>query len=115
MKYRTFCRKIAVQNPQILQIAGKTAQIPWKSARIRKRIDLRRAPLYTQSHGTWRSLVAHSLWERGVASSNLAVPIGSAQAARAAALPPNAALGAAVLATSRAARAWERNEGRPLI
>ena len=26
-------------------------------------------------HGTWRSLVAHLLWEQGVASSNLAVPI----------------------------------------
>ena len=25
--------------------------------------------------GTWRSLVAHLLWEQGVASSNLAVPI----------------------------------------
>jgi hypothetical protein len=24
--------------------------------------------------GTWRSLVAHLLWEQGVASSNLAVP-----------------------------------------
>ena len=27
------------------------------------------------SDGTWRSLVAHLLWEQGVASSNLAVPI----------------------------------------
>ena len=26
------------------------------------------------SFGTWRSLVAHLLWEQGVASSNLAVP-----------------------------------------
>ena len=24
--------------------------------------------------GTWRSLVAHLLWEQGVAGSNLAVP-----------------------------------------
>ena len=31
--------------------------------------------LYTVDDGTWRSLVARSLWEREVASSNLAVPI----------------------------------------
>jgi hypothetical protein len=28
-----------------------------------------------RASGTWRSLVAHLLWEQGVASSNLAVPI----------------------------------------
>ena len=30
--------------------------------------------------GTWRSLVAHLLWEQGVASSNLAVPTSTTRA-----------------------------------
>ena len=30
--------------------------------------------LVMQSFGTWRSLVAHPLWERGVVGSNPAVP-----------------------------------------
>ncbi len=37
--------------------------------------SLRRNRLYTVRDGTWRSLVARSLWEREVASSNLAVPM----------------------------------------
>jgi hypothetical protein len=31
--------------------------------------------LRRENHGTWRSLVAHLLWEQGAAGSNPAVPI----------------------------------------
>ena len=34
------------------------------------------APILTRPHGAWRSLVAHLLWEQGVAGSNPAAPIG---------------------------------------
>ncbi len=36
-------------------------------------------PLGSSSDGTWRSLVAHLLWEQGVAGSNPAVPIACLQ------------------------------------
>ena len=31
-------------------------------------------PANTKQHGMWRSLVAHLLWEQGVAGSNPAIP-----------------------------------------
>ena len=37
---------------------------------------------YTRPHGAWRSLVAHLLWEQGVAGSNPAAPIGPRSADR---------------------------------
>ena len=40
-----------------------------------------RPRLHSDDRGTWRSLVAHLLWEQGVASSNLAVPIDESQSA----------------------------------
>ena len=47
----------------------------WRSSAARPRLSRRRAMGYTcAASGTWRSLVAHLLWEQGVASSNLAVP-----------------------------------------
>jgi hypothetical protein len=35
-----------------------------------------RAAAYIWRNGAWRSLVAHLLWEQGVAGSNPAAPIG---------------------------------------
>ena len=37
----------------------------------------RGGPAYTRSDGVWRSLVAHSLWERGAVGSNPATPTRS--------------------------------------
>jgi hypothetical protein len=37
-------------------------------------LAVQRLPEVMYRIGVWRSLVAHSLWERGVASSNLVTP-----------------------------------------
>ena len=56
-------------------------------------------PHATVGHGAWRSLVARSLWEREVASSNPAVPIARCD------VPPSSSLAALALVAQRAAAA----------
>src|SRR5207342_2684040 len=58
------------RRPRSASSSATCAQARRSSSR---RSRLRRRGLRL-AHGTWRSLVAHLLWEQGVASSNLAVP-----------------------------------------
>ena len=49
----------------IANFAGASRPAGWEAVTVASTIV---------AYGTWRSLVAHLLWEQGVASSNLAVP-----------------------------------------
>src|SRR5271170_6418347 len=62
------------------------ARRPWRWRSLAARVHRASAgPISTlRYNGAWRSLVAHLLWEQGVAGSNPAAPIGEATLQRSA-------------------------------
>ena len=72
-------KQILVEDPSGNPRRAVRADPRRSPARPPSRLRPRTAPLrggrvHWRPDGTWRSLVAHLLWEQGVASSNLAVP-----------------------------------------